>query len=198
MFSSVVQISFVYTNTRHGRLCTSFSVCVRKMSGPNPDVTPATQTEGCVVTFSSSRNARIEQWNSTNPEAGYPERLDPSRKLVQSSIKLTFLEVTGYRFKYSTVLWRLELQIRRGQKFLTQVRTVNTKSQNSDCQCGIFSKKNPVILIFCIRDSSPSQFNPDKWSYTVLGFGHGRFLIHPLQSSARQRCKVAADNTLQK
>jgi len=35
---------------------------------------------------------------------------------LENSTKLTFLEITGYRIKYSTVLWLLELQIRRDRK----------------------------------------------------------------------------------
>jgi hypothetical protein len=54
--------------------------------------------------------------NSTNPNAGYPDRLGPSGKFVENSTKLTRLEITGYRIKCSTVLWLLELQIRRGGK----------------------------------------------------------------------------------
>jgi len=50
-------------------------------------------------------------------EAGYPDRLGPSGKSVESSAELTCLEITGHRFKYRTVLWLLELQIRRGPKF---------------------------------------------------------------------------------
>ena len=48
--------------------------------------------------------------------ANYPDRLSPSCKFVENSIKLTCLEITGYRIKYNTVLWLLELQIRRGRK----------------------------------------------------------------------------------
>ena len=48
--------------------------------------------------------------------ANYPDRLVPSGKFVEISTKLTYLEITGYRIKYSTVLWLLELQIRRGRK----------------------------------------------------------------------------------
>ena len=54
--------------------------------------------------------------NSTYPEAGYPDRFGPSGKFVENSTKLTCLEITGYRIKYSIVLWLLELQIRRGLK----------------------------------------------------------------------------------
>jgi hypothetical protein len=48
--------------------------------------------------------------------ANYLDRLGPSGKSVENSTKPTFLEITGYRIKYSTVLWLLELQIRRGKK----------------------------------------------------------------------------------
>jgi hypothetical protein len=41
-------------------------------------------------------------------------RLGPSGKCVENSTKQTCLEIAGYRIKYSTVLWLLELQIRRG------------------------------------------------------------------------------------
>jgi len=41
--------------------------------------------------------------------ADYPDRLGPSDKLSR-------LEITSHRIKYSTALWLLELQIRRGQK----------------------------------------------------------------------------------
>jgi hypothetical protein len=56
------------------------------------------------------------QYNSTYPEAGYLDRLGPSGKFVENSTNLTFLEITGYLIKYSTVLWLLELQITRGHK----------------------------------------------------------------------------------
>ena len=41
---------------------------------------------------------------STYPDAGYSDRLGPSGKFVESC-----LEIAGYRIKYSTVLWLLEL-----------------------------------------------------------------------------------------
>ena len=49
---------------------------------------------------------------STYPDAGYPDRFGPSGKFVENYIKLTCLEITGYRIKYSTMLWLPELQIR--------------------------------------------------------------------------------------
>ena len=53
------------------------------------------------------------QQNSTNPDAGCP---GPSGKFVENSTKPTCLEIAGYRTKYSTVLWLLELQLRLGRK----------------------------------------------------------------------------------
>jgi len=37
------------------------------------------------------------QENSIYPNAGYPKQLNPSVKFVENSIKLTSLEITGYR-----------------------------------------------------------------------------------------------------
>jgi len=56
------------------------------------------------------------QQNSIYPDAGYPDRLGLSGKFVENSTKLTCLKITGYRIKYSRVLWLQELQIRRGRK----------------------------------------------------------------------------------
>ena len=46
----------------------------------------------------------------------YPDRLGPSGNFVENSTKLTCLAITGYRIKYSAVLWLIELQIRRGRQ----------------------------------------------------------------------------------
>jgi hypothetical protein len=50
--------------------------------------------------------------------ANYPEQHVPSGKFVQifTKVRLTCLEITGYRIKYSTVLWLLDLQIRCSRK----------------------------------------------------------------------------------
>jgi hypothetical protein len=67
--------------------------------------------------FVVSSNAKILiQLNSSYPNAGYPDRLGPSGKLVESSTNLTCLETTCNLIEYSTVLWLLELQISRGRK----------------------------------------------------------------------------------
>ena len=115
-------------------------------------------------------NRHILQYsrNSTYPDAGHPDRLGPSGKFVQNSKKLTCLEIIGYRIKYSTVLWFLELKIRRGRKVYTQVHTVNSNSRTANCQCSLFSKKNPVIRLFCISGWIDVPINPDKGSSTVF------------------------------
>jgi len=57
------------------------------------------------------------QYNSTSPDTDYPDRLGPSGKFVDNTKKkLSCLAITGYQIKYSTVLWLLDLQIRRGRK----------------------------------------------------------------------------------
>ena len=83
--------------------------------------------------------------------------------------KLTCLEITGYRIKYSTVLWLLELQIRHSHKVQTQVHTVNSNSRSSNCQCSLFSKKNPIFQVFCISRRLAIPINLDKWGSTVVG-----------------------------
>jgi len=57
--------------------------------------------------------------------SNYPEWFGLSGKFVENYTKLTCLEITSYRIKYSTVLWLLELQIRCGRNVLMQVHTVN-------------------------------------------------------------------------
>ena len=41
-------------------------------------------------------------------------------------------------------------------------------SSTSNCQCSLFSKKNPIIRIFCLSGSLVVPMNPDEWSSTVL------------------------------
>jgi hypothetical protein len=55
------------------------------------------------------------QQKSTYPDAGHPDQIGRTGKSVENSIKVTGLEITGYRIKYSRALWLLELQIRRGR-----------------------------------------------------------------------------------
>jgi hypothetical protein len=99
----------------------------------------------------------------------YLEWLGPLGKFVKNSTKLTCLEITGYRIKYSTVLWLLELQIRHSHKVQTQVRTINSNSRSSNCQYSLFSKKNLIVQVFCISRRLANPINLDKWSSTVVG-----------------------------
>ena len=112
--------------------------------------------------------------------ANYPNQLGSSGKFVDNSIKLTCLENTGYRIKYSTVLCLIELQIRRVRRVWTQVHTLNRNSRTSNRQCSLFSKKNPNIWIFCIPGWLTGPINPDRWSSTVPCFLtlHFLFLIN--------------------
>jgi hypothetical protein len=109
--------------------------------------------------------------------ANYTDRLGPSGKFVENSTKLTYLEITCYRIMHSTVLWLLELQIRHGRKVLTHVHTVNSNSWTSNCLCRLFSKKNPIIWIFCISRWLSVPINRYKWSslymnrHALLSYG---------------------------
>jgi hypothetical protein len=105
----------------------------------------------------------------------YSDWLGPSGKFFENSTKLTYLEITGWWIKYRTVLWLLELQIRQGRKVRTQVHAVNSNSRTSDCQCSLFSKKNPIIRIFCISGRLAVPINPDMWSSIVLTICPGHF-----------------------
>ena len=53
----------------------------------------------------------VSRQNSTYPNTGYPDRLDPSCKCVDNYTQLICLEITHDRTKYSTVLWLLELRM---------------------------------------------------------------------------------------
>jgi hypothetical protein len=55
-----------------------------------------------------------ERWLYGN--SSYPDRLGSSGKFVENRSKLTGLEITGYWIKSNTVLWLLELKVRRGRK----------------------------------------------------------------------------------
>ena len=68
-----------------------------------------------VWVVSNKMATRIRQ-NSTYPEDDYLDLIDSSGKFVDNSTKLTCLEIAGSQIKYSTVLWPLELQFRRGRK----------------------------------------------------------------------------------
>ena len=68
----------------------------------------------CIIFTIYSRTPLIRTLLIRN--ADYPDRLGLSGKSVKNSTKQICLQITGYRIKYSTVLWLTELQIRRGRK----------------------------------------------------------------------------------
>ena len=49
-----------------------------------------------------------------------------------------------------------------------QVHAININNRTSNCQCSLFSKKNPLIRIFCISGWLAVPINPNKWSFTVF------------------------------
>ena len=102
--------------------------------------------------------------------ANLPNRFGPSGKFIENSTQLTCLKITCYRIIYSTVLWLLELQIRRGRKVKMPVHVVNSNSRTSDCHCSLFSQKNPLIRVFCLSGWLAFSVNPDNWSSTVQPF----------------------------
>jgi hypothetical protein len=61
---------------------------------------------------------------------------------------LTCLEISGYQIKYNTVIWFLELQIKRGRKLWTWVHNIYSNSRNSSCQCSLYSKKSSILRMF--------------------------------------------------
>ena len=55
---------------------------------------------------------------------------------------------------YSKVLRLLELHIRQGRKVETQVHTVSSNSQTSNCQCSVFSTKKIQSSVFSTYPNS--------------------------------------------
>jgi len=107
-------------------------------------------------------------WALAVRTTNHPDWFVPLCKSVKNSTKVTCLANVGYRINYSTVLWLLILQIRRGRKVQMQVHTVNSNSRSSNCQCSLFSKKNPTNRTFRMSEWIAIPINPDKWSSTVF------------------------------
>ena len=116
--------------------------------------------------FDPDRPCTVEIY--TYSDAGYPDRFGPSRKFVKNSTKLTCLEITGYRMKYSTVLWLIALQTKSGREVQTPVHTVNSNSRTANCHCSLLPNKNPIIRIVCMSGSLAVPINPDKWNSAVF------------------------------
>ena len=101
--------------------------------------------------------------NSTYPEPGYTDRFGPSGKCVENPTKISCLEITGYRIKYSRLSWLLELQIRLGRKVQTQVHPTYFRLATQS----IF-EENPINQIVFKSRWLAVPINPNKWSSTVL------------------------------
>ena len=86
-------------------------------------------------------------------------------------------------------LWLIELQMRRCRKVQTQVHTVNSNSRTANCQCGLFSHKNPIIRIFCISGWLAVPINPDKWSSAVHIYLHNEKGHHMYPTPINTRAK---------
>ena len=57
--------------------------------------------------------------------------------------------------------------VSRYTDWATQPTTVNSNSRNSNWQCSLFVKKNPIIRIFYISGWFAVPINLDKWSSTA-------------------------------
>jgi hypothetical protein len=119
--------------------------------------------------------------NSTYPEAGYPDRLGPSGIHFLAVIALhifmawNFLPNCQILVMSYVLIFYLHLN-----KYVAVWRIFST----SNCQCSLFSMKNPIIWIFCISGWLAVQFNSDKWSSTILlHFLHDRSSWSPPFSS---------------
>jgi len=102
-----------------------------------------------------SRNPLIRTLVIRN--ANYLDRLGPSCKYVENSIQLTCRESTGYRIKYSAVLWLLQLQIRRGRKVYTHVHTLIVTAELQTASAAYFQRNIQLSVFSAYPDGSPSQ-----------------------------------------
>jgi hypothetical protein len=59
--------------------------------------------------YKSHEPAPRIQYNSTHPDAGYPDGLGPSGKFVEISTKITWLEITD-QVQYSVMAYRTSNQ----------------------------------------------------------------------------------------
>ena len=108
----------------------------------------------------------LAQYNSTLPEAGYPDRLGPSGKCVDNSAKITYLQITDH-VRYSVMASRTSNQA--WSKGSDTRAYVNCNSPTSNCQCAIFSKKKSndqdFLLIRTCRRGVLLHFCIQRWSF---------------------------------
>jgi len=63
-----------------------------------------------------------------------------------------------------------------------QVPSLNSNNRTSNCQCSLFSKKYPIIRIFCIFRWLARPINPDSWSSMYI---HNRCSVQLIGGSVR-------------
>jgi len=130
-------------------------------------------------------------WTANYPEAGYPDRqLSGStwplgwscRELYKTNLPWNYR--LSDQVQYSVMASRISNQAR--SKSWNAVCTVNCNCRTSNCQCGLFSKKNPIIRIFYISGRLTVPINPNKWISTVRKHvSSNRF--YSVQSKTSQR-----------
>jgi hypothetical protein len=148
--------------------------CIRLSFSPYALRTP-------LILFGEKYSRTLLIWTLVIQMANYLDRLGPSGKFVENSTQLTCLEITGHQIKYSTVLWLLELQIRRYIRVKVPEHAVNSNGRTSDDQRSPFSKKkNPFMRIFCLFGCLTVQITPDKWSSVLRVITFRRHLLLPL------------------
>jgi len=69
-----------------------------------------------------------------------------------------------------------------------RVHTANSNGQTLHCQCSLFSKKNPIIQIFCISGWLAIPINLDKCSSTVLAICY--HVLPPFFAVYKRKIKV--------
>ena len=71
--------------------------------------------------------------------------------------KPTCREMTGYRIKYCTLLWLLEVKIRRGRKLQMQEHVVKVTAELQTENVAYFQRKLELSGFSAYPDGSPSQ-----------------------------------------
>ena len=149
------------------------SLCITS-SNPNLSLKNCSFHLGVSLHFKNTVELHLSgSWLSGSPIIRIGLAVGIKLSKLKKKKKLTCPEIIGYRIKHSTVLRLLELQIWRGRK----VRTVNSNIRTSNCQFNLFSKKNPIIRIFCICGWLDVPINPDKCSIFLFQYAGSIFLL---------------------
>jgi hypothetical protein len=77
-------------------------------------------------------------------------------------------------------------------KYVAKNSPLKRLLSTSNCQCSLFSKKNPIIRIFCISGCVAVTINPGKWSSTVLSEINTSITTHKPGIRGRARAPFAS------